>query len=79
MIITVLYCRNLKESETQEEIFDAVMVCNGHLWNQVKPKISGMEKFQGVQMHSGDYRTFHSFVGKRVVVVGGAHSAGECV
>jgi cation diffusion facilitator CzcD-associated flavoprotein CzcO len=52
------------------------MICNGYYWDQVKPNIPGMEKFKGVIVHSGDYRTFHPYVGKRVVIVGCSHSAG---
>jgi hypothetical protein len=52
------------------------MICNGRYWDQSKPNIPGMEKFKGVMVHSGDYRTFHPYVGKRVVVVGCSHSAG---
>ena len=55
--------------------FDAVMICIGHYWDQVRPDIPGMEKFEGSIVHSGDYRTFHPYVGKRVVIVGSSHSA----
>lgn len=59
-----------------EEIFDAVMICIGHLSTPSIPDIPGMEKFQGVKVHSGDYRNFQPYVGKRVVVVGCGSSAG---
>lgn len=62
--------------EVLEETFDAVMVCTGHHWDQAKPKIPGIERFEGAQIHSGDYRIFHPFVGKRVVAIGSANSAG---
>lgn len=65
--------------ETIEATFDAVMVCTGHLWSQAWPKVPGMSKFKSVQVHSGDYRTFHPYVGKRVVVVGCSYSAGTFV
>jgi exopolysaccharide biosynthesis protein len=63
-------------SEITSKTFDAVMICNGRYWDQAKPNIPGMEKFKGVIVHSGDYRTFHPYVGKQVVVVGCSHSAG---
>ena len=64
------------ENQTNEEIFDAVMICNGHLCYPSIPNIPGLEEFEGVKVHSGDYRTFHPYVGKRVVVVGCSYSAG---
>ena len=75
---TVRYTRNSDGSElTNEETFDAVMICNGHHAKPAIPKIPGMEKFKGVKVHSGDYRTFHPYVGKRVLVVGCSFSAGD--
>ncbi|XP_028400474.1 dimethylaniline monooxygenase [N-oxide-forming] 5-like isoform X2 [Dendronephthya gigantea] len=64
-------------SEIKTTSFDAVMVCNGHYWHQVWPNIPGMEKFKGMKVHSGDYRTFHPYSGKRVVIVGCSNSAVE--
>ncbi|XP_028400467.1 dimethylaniline monooxygenase [N-oxide-forming] 5-like isoform X2 [Dendronephthya gigantea] len=64
------------KGETIEETFDAVMICVGHLCYPATPKFPGMEDFKGVQVHSGNYRSFHPFVGKRVVVVGSSYSAG---
>ena len=69
-----------KVGETTDEItyktFDAVMICNGHFSDKVMPDFPGMEKFKGSIIHSGDYRTFHPYIGKRVVVIGSSHSAG---
>ena len=78
MLIPLIHIRKLDgtNSEITNKTFDAVMICNGHFWGQVKPNIPGMEKFKGVIVHSGDYRTFHPYVGKRVVIVGCSHSAG---
>ncbi len=78
-MIPLIYIRELDgtNSEITSKIFDAVMICNGHFWDQVKPNIPGMEKFKGVTMHSGDYRSFQPYVGKRVVIVGCSHSAGN--
>jgi cation diffusion facilitator CzcD-associated flavoprotein CzcO len=67
------------ENQTIEETFDVVIICIGHLSAPYMPKITGMEKFKGVKVHSGDYRTFHPYVGKRVVVVGCSYSAGTRV
>ncbi|XP_028400860.1 dimethylaniline monooxygenase [N-oxide-forming] 2-like [Dendronephthya gigantea] len=80
------YTRNTRQAENEapkngiqidEEIFDAVMICTGHLSIPSIPDIPGMKKFQGAKVHSGDYRSFKPYVGKRVVVVGCGSSAGD--
>ena len=68
--------KSIECDEILTETFDCIMVCNGHNCYQAKPKIPGMEKFKGIQVHSGDYRTFHPFLGKQVVVVGCGNSGG---
>ena len=61
---------------TTSRTFDAVMICIGHHWDQRRPDIPGVAKFEGTIVHSGDYRTFHPYIGKQVVIVGCSHSAG---
>lgn len=39
------------------------------------PKYPGWEKFQGRQLHTGEYTNANEFVGKHVIVVGGGISA----
>src|SRR5690606_39801231 len=39
------------------------------------PKYPGWEKFQGRQLHTGEYKNAQEFVGKHVIVVGGGISA----
>lgn len=66
----------LQADNDTTEIFDAVMVCNGHY---SKPRIStvpGMEHFKGLLMHSHNYRIPEIFSGKQVVVLG-AGASGE--
>ncbi|NXJ68874.1 FMO5 monooxygenase, partial [Rostratula benghalensis] len=62
------------ESEGKEEsaIFDAVLVCTGHHTEAHLPlsTFPGLEKFEGWYLHSRDYKSPQSFLGKRVVVVG---------
>lgn len=41
------------------------------------PKIKGMESFNGLQLHSHDYRRKHIFQNKRVLVVGNGPSGIE--
>ncbi len=53
--------------------YRAVIVANGHLWNPRMPSFPGT--FDGMVMHSHDYRTADPFDGKDVLVVGIGNSA----
>lgn len=39
------------------------------------PKYPGWEKFQGRQLHTGEYKSAKEFIGKHVIIVGGGISA----
>lgn len=39
------------------------------------PRYPGWEKFQGRQLHTGDYKNADEFIGKHVIIVGGGISA----
>ncbi len=39
------------------------------------PKYPGWEKFQGRQLHTGEYKSADEFIGKHVIIVGGGISA----
>lgn len=39
------------------------------------PRYPGWEKFKGLQVHTGDYKSAEEFIGKHVIVVGGGISA----
>ncbi|KAL6906419.1 hypothetical protein ACP4OV_004020 [Aristida adscensionis] len=56
--------------EVAEEVFDAVVVCNGHWTVPRVPKIRGIEKWRGKQMHSHNYRVPEPFRDQIVVVIG---------
>ena len=59
------------------EVYDFVMACNGHLCEPNIPKIAGLDIFKGKVMHSHDYKDFHGFEDKRVIVVGTGSSASD--
>ncbi|XP_070532034.1 dimethylaniline monooxygenase [N-oxide-forming] 2-like [Ptychodera flava] len=59
------------------ETFDGVIVCSGGFGDIYVPQISGIEDYEGLTMHSNQYREPSPFEGKRVVVVGAAFTAGE--
>ncbi|NXE75587.1 FMO5 monooxygenase, partial [Cochlearius cochlearius] len=66
------------ESQGKQEVavFDAVLVCTGHHTEAYLPlsTFPGLEKFAGWYLHSRDYKSPQSFLGKRVVVVGTGNS-----
>jgi cation diffusion facilitator CzcD-associated flavoprotein CzcO len=56
------------------ELFDEIMVANGHHWNPKYPDYPGA--FSGQFMHSHDFKNVDdSWRGKTVLVVGGGNSA----
>ncbi|XBJ13410.1 hypothetical protein VPH35_005587 [Triticum aestivum] len=57
-------------TEEEEEVFDAVVVANGHYSQPILPTIKGMQVWRGRQMHSHSYRVPEQFRDEVVVVVG---------
>ena len=65
-----LTIRHTKSDQVTKHTFDAVLVCTGHHAEISKPSFPGMDTFNGNVIHSHDYKDFHGYEGKRVVVVG---------
>jgi hypothetical protein len=65
----------VRTSDDCVALFDAVIVGNGHYSKPRVPWITGMDSFEGLLMHSHNYRTPESFKGKRVALFGAAASA----
>ncbi|OEL15435.1 Flavin-containing monooxygenase FMO GS-OX-like 2 [Dichanthelium oligosanthes] len=59
-----------EDGEVAEEVFDAVVVCNGHWTVPQVAKIRGIDNWRGKQMHSHNYRVSEPFRDQNVVVVG---------
>ncbi|VAH06147.1 unnamed protein product [Triticum turgidum subsp. durum] len=59
-----------EDGEVAVEAFDAVVVCNGHCTVPLVPKLPGIGKWRGKQMHSHNYRIPEPFRDQIVVVVG---------
>lgn len=55
------------------EVFDYVLVANGHHWNPRWPSYPG--SFSGQMLHSHDYKSAAPFRDQRVLVIGGGNSA----
>jgi len=56
-----------------EELFDHLLVANGHHWDPLMPDYPGA--FTGSLLHSHQYKKASLFQDKRVLVVGGGNSA----
>ncbi|MBC5810367.1 MAG: NAD(P)-binding domain-containing protein [Candidatus Eremiobacteraeota bacterium] len=59
----------------EEVAFDALVVANGHHWSPRLPAPPIPGSFDGLTMHSRDFRDAEPFRGKRVAVVGMGNSA----
>ena len=62
--------------DEREEIYDAVVVCNGHYSEPRVPTFPGSDAWPGVQVHSHNYREPSEYAGKKVVILG-AMASGE--
>ncbi|KAM3734896.1 hypothetical protein ACB098_10G048400 [Castanea mollissima] len=58
-----------------DEIFDAVVVCNGHYTQPLVSHVPGINKWPGKQMHSHNYRDPKPFQDQVVVLIGNSSSA----
>ncbi|WP_081706637.1 NAD(P)-binding domain-containing protein [Nocardia sp. CNY236] len=59
----------------QVEVFDVLMVANGHHWNPRMPEYPG--RFDGEFIHSHAFKSNVPFTGKRVLVIGGGNSGAD--
>ncbi|KAK9927508.1 hypothetical protein M0R45_024689 [Rubus argutus] len=64
-----------KRGEDVEEIYDAVVVCNGHHTEPRIAQFSGINTWKGKQTHSHNYRTPEPFRDQVVILIGSAFSA----
>lgn len=66
---------NSKEDNNMiSDVFDALIICNGHYSVPYIPEIKGKEIFKGIIIHSHDYREPEMFVDKTVVCLGAKSS-----
>ncbi|XP_070548174.1 flavin-containing monooxygenase 5-like isoform X1 [Ptychodera flava] len=66
-----------KDGKLSTEEFDYVMICTSVYNRAAIPSYPGMENFKGIKIHVNKYREPSKFKGKKVIVVGGLHTAGE--
>ncbi|XP_076932071.1 flavin-containing monooxygenase FMO GS-OX5-like [Bidens hawaiensis] len=64
------------EGGSEEAVFDAVVVCNGHHTEpRVADDVPGIEEWSGKQVHSHNYRIPEPYQDQVVVVIGSGASA----
>lgn len=68
-----IHSRHEPDGATATEVFDYLVVCNGHHWKPRWPSYPGA--FTGEMLHSHDFKRAAPFAGKRVLVVGAGNSA----
>ncbi|CAN6305923.1 unnamed protein product [Urochloa humidicola] len=61
--------------EEEEEVYDGVVVCNGHYTEPRIAVIPGVDAWPGKQMHSHNYRVPEPFLDQVVIVIGASASA----
>jgi cation diffusion facilitator CzcD-associated flavoprotein CzcO len=65
--------KKINSNETTVDIFDALVVCNGHHHKPRYPEYPG--EFSGELIHSHDFKSAEPYRDKRVLVIGGGNSA----
>ncbi|EFA81429.1 hypothetical protein PPL_05416 [Heterostelium album PN500] len=68
---------NSNNNKKKTVMFDYVIIASGIFSEGMIPKIEGADSFNGLAMHSADYRNAKPFEGMRVAVVGSSSSGSE--
>lgn len=69
--------KNLRNERYDIYVFDYIMVCNGHYSHPMFPEYFGRDSFEGLQIHSHDYRKAEEFAGQDLLLVGAGYSASD--
>ena len=69
--------QDINNGQTTSSRFQAVIVANGHYSKPSIPDLPGIESFEGLVLHSHDYRTPQMFTDKTVAVLGAAASGSD--
>lgn len=65
----------VKYVDGEIKFYKGVLVCNGHHWDKRNPVFEGANSFNGMIIHSKDYKSPDQLKGKHVIVVGAGNSA----
>lgn len=73
--------RNIRTHEANEEVFDALIVANGHFITPYVPEIEGIREWNtqhpGLISHSKYYRHPSEYSGKKTIVIGNSASGAD--
>ncbi|XP_020592568.1 flavin-containing monooxygenase FMO GS-OX-like 4 isoform X2 [Phalaenopsis equestris] len=64
-------------ADDETEVYEGVVVCNGHHTEPRIAEIPGIETWPGKQIHSHNYRMPQPFTGQVVVIIGSATSSAD--
>lgn len=67
--------RDLPNDTLYSEVFDHVIVCNGHFSTPNVPDFKGFDKFPGRVLHAHDFRDAVEFKDQDVLIIGTSYSA----
>lgn len=71
----IVRLRKRDGNEVDEQVYDAVVICNGHYTEPRIAQIPGIDVWPGKQIHSHNYRVPEPFQDQVVVLIGNAASA----
>ncbi|XP_010533773.1 PREDICTED: flavin-containing monooxygenase FMO GS-OX-like 2 [Tarenaya hassleriana] len=66
--------RSLSSGDFSDEVYDAVVICNGHYTEPRHAHIPGIDSWPGKQIHSHNYRVPEPFQDQVVIVIGSSAS-----
>jgi NADPH-dependent glutamate synthase beta subunit-like oxidoreductase len=55
----------------------AVIFATGNWSNKYIPEYKDYNVYEGIKLHSGDYKSYHPFISKKVLVIGGGNSGAQ--
>ncbi len=70
-----LTAQDMKKDSMSDEVFDYVIVANGHFSTPAVPFYPGFESFNGRIMHAHDFRDALEFKDQDILIVGSSYSA----
>lgn len=66
--------KNLKTNIIDDNLYDAIMICNGHYSVPFIADIPGSEQFNGTIIHSCKYRKSEPYRNQKVIIIGAGPS-----
>ncbi|KAL4237753.1 Cyclopentanone 1 [Mactra antiquata] len=63
--------------EKKTHTFDFVLICTGHHADKNVPNFVGLDKFKGKVTHTHDYKDYHGYEDKNVLIIGIGNSGGD--